>query len=158
MKAFASGWSFLSAAVLLAGCGKKPPAPSAAAAPSTFTIRAVTAERSGDHLHLTVAVLVKNPGSSPLTLTPPAAQLWIGKEKPAGPFIAPGLESAVIAAGAESEAASHWWLAASDLSGSLELEIAGTSQIVKSTGDFVLDSLAEGQSAPLAFPRWKTIR
>ena len=158
MKACASGLFFLLAAVLFVSCGKEPPPASGgstAAAPSAFIIRSLTAERSGDHLHLTVTVHVKNPGTAPLTLTPPGAQLWIGKDKPAAPFIAPGLEPGIVDPGGESEAATHWWLAGSDLSGSLDLEISGARQTVKTASAFVLSSVVEGQSAPLAFPVWK---
>lgn len=158
MKAWASGLCFQLAVVLFAGCGKNPsPAPggSIASAPSNFTVRAVTAQRSGDHIHLTVTVHINNPGNNPLTQTPPAVQLWIGKDKPAAPFIAPGLEPAVIAPGAASDAATHWWLAGSDLSGSLELEIAGARQTVKTVGTFTLNSLVESIPEPLAFPVWR---
>jgi hypothetical protein len=141
--------------VSLAACRRESPAPSSAAAPSTFAIRGVTAERVGDHLRLTVTALVKNPGPAPLTLAPPAAQLWIGNDKLAAPFIAPGLDPAVIAPGTESEAATHWWLAASDLTGSLELEVAGLRQPVKSVDAFAIEALTESKNVPLSFPRWQ---
>lgn len=157
MKACDSGLFFLLAAFLFASCGKEPSPASGgptAAAPSAFTVRSLTAERSGDHLHLTVTVTVKNSSCAPLLLAPPAVQLWIGKDKSADPFIAPGLEPAEIAPGDESEGATHWWLAGSDLSGSLELEFAGARQTAKTAGAFVLASLAEGRPADLGFPVW----
>lgn len=143
---------------ILTGCGRKPassPTESLRAAASNFWIAALTAERSGDHLHLTVTVSVRNRILAPLTLTPPAAQLWIGKDKPAAPFIAPGLEPSVIAPGAESDAVTHWWLPASDLSGSMELEIFGVRQAVKSAGAFDIESLPEGRTVGLLIPQWR---
>lgn len=139
------------------GCRREPSAPSAGSSPSPFTIRALTAERSGDHLHLTVTVLAKNPGSAPLLLAPPAVRLWIGRDKTAAPFIAPGLEPAAIAPGVESEGTTHWWLTGADLSGPLELEIGGARQTVKTSDAFISGSLAEGQPMPLSFPVWKAI-
>ena len=157
MKAAVAISVFIAAAVILPGCRKEPSPPAGTSAPSNFTIRALTAERSGDHIHLTITVHLNNPGTNPLILTPPAVQLWIGNEKPAAPFIAPGLEPEVIAPGAESEGCTHWWLAAPELSHALELEIAGARQTVKTADYFVLDSLVEGQPAQLAFPVWKPL-
>ena len=155
MKACASGLFFLLAAVLFANCGKKPSASPGAVALSPFTVRALTAERSGDHLHLTVTVRVKNPGSAPLLLASPAAQLRIGEDKHAAPFIAPGLEPAAIAPGAESEGVTHWWLSQDELSGSLEMEISGVRQPVKSAGPFPFEALPEHRATALPFPVWK---
>lgn len=140
-----------------AGCSKEPSGSTDQTIPhaGSVTITSLVAERSGDHLHLTVTALVKNPGPGPLTLAPPAAQLWIGKDKPAAPFIAAGLAPAVVASGAESEAATHWWLAAVDLRGSLEMEIAGAKLVVKEAGDFSVNSLAEGEAAALHWPNWR---
>ncbi len=139
----------------VSACRREPAAGSGGLIRTTFTIRAVAAERSGDHLHLTVTVRAKNAGSIPLALAPPAAQLWIGSDKPAAPFIAPGLEPALVAPGGEAEGATHWWLAASDLSGPLELEIAGVRQPVKSTEPFAFNSLPENRPSALQFPQWK---
>ncbi len=147
-------------AVLLAAlsaCRREPAAGSGGLIRSTFTIRAVAAERAGDHLHLTVTVRAKNAGSIPLALAPPAAQLWIGSDKPAAPFIAPGSEPELVAPGGEAEAATHWWLAASDLSGPLELEIAGVRQPVKSAEAFAIKALPESKSVTLSFPLWQAL-
>jgi hypothetical protein len=144
-------------AMLLAACGNEPTGPTGPTS-APFTVTDVTAERSGAHLHLTVNVRVKNSGPAPLTLGPPAAQLWIAGARTAPPFIAPGLEPGVISPGAENDAATHWWLAANDLSGSLELEISGARQLVKSPGVFPADALDERKPAPLSWPDWKPAR
>jgi hypothetical protein len=140
--------------VLLAACDKVPTGPTGPAS-APFTVTGVTAERSGAHVHLTVNARVKNPGPAPLTLGPPAAQLRIAGDRPAPPFIAPGLEPGVLSPGVESDAATHWWLAADDLSGSLELEISGARQVVKSPGEFPVSALDEGKPVPLSWPEWK---
>ena len=142
MKTWAAAVSFVIGAVTLSGCGKRSSNPPGAAVPSAFKVHSLTAVRSGDHLHVTVTVEVRNTGTRPLVLTPPIAQLWIGKDKPAAPFIAPGLEPAVIAPGTASEAATHWWLAVTDLAGSLELEINAVRQPIHA-GTVSLDSLPE---------------
>ena len=110
------------------------------------------AERSGDHFHLTITARIKNSGAAPLSLTAPAVQLFTGKDKPAAPFIAPGLEPSVIAAGAESEADTHWWLPASDLAGGLTLEVTGIRQPVTSAGAIVFDSLPENKPTAIPLP------
>ena len=152
MKLFAVSVVLIAA---LSACRREPAAGSGGPIRSTFTIRNVAAERSGDHLHLTVGVRVRNSGSIPLALSPPAAQLWIGGDKPAAPFIAPGLEPVLVAPSGEADAATHWWLAATDLSGPLELEIAGVRQLVKSAGAFPLNSLSDSQPAALVWPEWQ---
>jgi hypothetical protein len=147
----------LPVAGLLCGCKPASPAGNGKAttvSASTFTVKSLTAERSGPHVHLTIAALVKNPGATALTLTPPAAQLFAGA-KSVEPFIAPGLEPAVIPAGGEAEVATHWWLAAGDLSGALTLDIAGARAEVKSAAAFALDLLPENRPVALSFPDWK---
>jgi hypothetical protein len=105
-------------------------------------------------VHLTLAAQVMNPGAAPLTLAPPAVQLFAGS-KPVEPFIAPGLEPAVIPPGGEAVAATHWWLSAADLSGALTLEVSGSRAEVKSAAAFALDVLPENKPVSLAFPDWK---
>jgi chromate transport protein ChrA len=122
---------------------------------SAFAVKSLTAERADDHLHLTITAQVKNPGATALTLAPPAVQLYAGTMA-VEPFIAPGLEPAVIPPGGEAEAVTHWWLAAADLSGALTLEISGASAEVKSTAAFALDLLPEQSPVLLSFPDWKT--
>ena len=142
---------------LLAGCKPSPPSGGGKSAPvatATFTVKSLTAERAGDHLHLTLTTQVKNPAASALTLAPPAVQL-LANGKAVEPFIAPGLEPVVLAPGAEAEAALHWWLAAAELSGALTLEIAGSRVVVKSAGAFALELLPDKQPVSLAFPNWK---
>lgn len=144
--------------LLLAGC-KPPASPSGSGSPatktnSTFTVTGLLAERAGDHLHTKVTVRVRNPGTAALSLSPPAVQLLAGT-KPVEPFIAPGLEPAVIPAGGEAEAATHWWVAAGDLSGALTLEIGGARTEVKSGSAFALDALPEKRAVALSFPDWK---
>ncbi len=117
---------------------------------SKFYLTALTAERSGDHIHLIVTVHIRNPFPTPLRLDPPTAQLWIGSKNRALPFLAPGLEPPVIGPGAESEAATHWWIGASEFAGPLELKIADTRQPVKSMSAFSFDSLPENK--PIAIP------
>jgi hypothetical protein len=130
-------------AVMLTGCSRMPEGTHHSGT-SAFSLTHVSAQRSGDHVHLSVTVKVKNSGREPLTLTPPAVQLWMGKDRAAAPFIAPGLEPAVIAPGVEAEAATHWWLAASEWPGPLELEVNGGRETVKSGGGISINALAEG--------------
>jgi chromate transporter len=127
---------------------------SATVTAATFTVRSLTAERTGDHLHLTVTALVKNRGTTALAAAPPEVQLFAGT-KAVEPFIAPGLEPRVITAGGEDEAATHWWLTAADLGGALTLEISGARAEVKSASSFALDLLPENRPAALSFPDWK---
>ncbi len=141
----------------LVACRPSPPAGGGKSAPvagSTFTVNSLTAERSGDHVRLTITSQVKNPGTTPLTLAPPAARLFAGTTA-VEPFIAPGLDPPVISAGGESEAATHWWLSAADLRDALTLEITGARAEVKSTTAFALDLLPEQKPVPLPFPDWK---
>jgi hypothetical protein len=145
------------AALLYSACG--PAAPpgkktGTTVPASTFTVKSLTAERSGPHVHLTIAAQVKNPGPAALTLTPPAAQLFAGA-KSVEPFIAPGLEPAVIPAGGEAEASTHWWLSTADVAGPLTLDIAGARAEVKSPSAFALDLLPENRPVALSFPDWK---
>ena len=143
---------------LLAGCKPSPPSAggkSATVATATFTVKSLTAERAGDHLHLTLTAQVKNPGATALTLAPPAVQL-LANGKAVEPFIAPGLELVVLAPVAETEAALHWWLSAAEVNGALTLEIAGARVEVKSAAVFALDALPENTPVPLSFPNWKT--
>ena len=143
---------------LLAGCKPSPPSGGGKSAPvatATFTMKSLTAERAGGHLHLTLTAQVKNPGSAALTLAPPTVQL-LANGTAAEPFISPGLEPAVLAPGAEMETALHWWLAAEEVTGALTLDIAGARAEVKSAGTFALDLLPERQPVPLTFPNWKT--
>ena len=145
----AAGW--------FAGCKPSPPSgggKSATVAASTFTVKSLTAERAGDHLHLTLTTQVNNPAASALTLAPPAVQL-LANDKAVEPFIAPGLEPIALAPGAETEAALHYWLTAADLSSALTLEIAGARAEVKSAGAFALELLPDKQPVSLAFPNWK---
>ena len=139
-------------AALATGCGKQPSAPASAPASSNFTVRALRVERSGDHLHLTITARIKNSGTAPLPLTAPVVQLFTGKDKPAAPFIAPGLESSVLAAGAESEADTHWWLAGADMDSGLTLEVTGIRQPVTSAGAIVFDSLPENKPTAIPLP------
>ena len=153
MKARALRIFTVASAALAVGCEKQAPTPSSAATPATpsaFTVRALTAERSGNHVHLTVTARIKNPGTAPLSLTAPAVQLFTGDDKKAAAFIAAGLEPAVIAAGAESEADTHWWLAGADVAGALTLEATGIRQSVASAGSIAFDSLPENK--PIAIP------
>jgi hypothetical protein len=113
--------------LLLTGCGGKS-ATTGTLAP--FTVTSAVARRSGDHLHVTVTVKVQNRGTAPITLAPPVAQLWAGKDKPVPPFIAPGLEPSVISPAAEAEADTHWWLESPGTAAALELEINGVRQPV----------------------------
>jgi sarcosine oxidase gamma subunit len=139
----------------LSACGPAPAPGGGKSKASSFAVRYLTAERTGDHLHLTIAAQVKNPGAAALTLTPPAVQLF-AETKAVPPFLAPGLEPAVIPPGGEAEAVTHWWLAAADLSGALTLEISGARAEVKSTAAFALDLLPEQSPVLLSFPDWKT--
>jgi len=123
-------------------------------AAANFTVKSLIAERTGDHLHLTLTAQVKNLGTAALTLAPPAMQLFAGT-KPVEPFIAPGLEPTVIPAGGGAEAATHWWLTAADLSGAMTLEIRGARAEVKSASPFALDRLPENRPAAISFPDWK---
>ena len=138
-----------------AGCRRESASGTKGTEGTGFTVKALTAERSGDFVHLTMLVLVNNTGPAPLSLTPPAVQLFAGGSRAVAPFIAPGLEPVAITPGAEATAVTHWWLAAADLSGSLELEINGSRATVKSTAAFAIDSLPESKTVPLAFPQWK---
>ncbi len=113
--------------LLLTGCGGRS---TSTGTPAPFTVTSVAAQRSGDHLHVTITVKVRNSGTVPLTLAPPTTQLWTGKDKPVPPFIAPGLEPSVISPGTESEASTHWWLEDPSAAAALELEINGTRQPV----------------------------
>lgn len=142
---------------LLTACGPDAPSkgkPGAAAATSGGMVKSILAERSGNNLHLTLTAQVKNSGAGPLTLAPPAVQLWAGA-KAMEPFIAPGLEPAVIPAGGEMEGATHWWVSAGDLSGGLTLEMGGQRVEVKSGSPFALDLLPERKAVSLSFPDWK---
>ena len=149
------------AVLLLAGCREKPPGPSgpapaapAVSASASVAITGLTAARSGAHLHLTVSAKVKNTGSAPLVMAPPAVQFRAGS-RPVPPFIAPGLDPAAVAPGGESSADTHWWLAAADLVGPLELDVAGARVSVKSAAPFALESLSENKPVTLTFPDWK---
>ena len=147
----------LCAAAVLVSC-KPAPAPGggkAAVSASTFTVKSLTAERSGDHLHLTLTAQVKNPGAEVLTLSAAAVKLMTADGRAVEPFIAPGLEPAVIAPGSEAEAATHWWLAAADLAGALTFDISGARAEVKSAAAFALDLLPESRPVALSFPDWK---
>lgn len=144
------GWKLGMAAPSPATVAKSTPV-----AASNFTVKSLTAERTGDHLHLTITAQVKNPGAGALTLGPPAVQLFAGTN-PVEPFIAPGLEPAVIPAGSEAEATTHWWLAAADASGVLTLGISGARAEVKSASPFALDQLPENRPAVISLPDWKT--
>ncbi len=150
MKARALRIFTVASAALAVGCEKQAPAPSSAATPSAFTVRALTAERSGDHVHLTVTARIKNTGPAPLSLTAPVVQLFTGDNKKAAAFVAPGLEPAVIAAGAEMDAETHWWLAGADVADALTLEVTGIRQPLKSAGSIAFDSLPENK--PIAIP------
>ena len=149
--------SLVSVSALLAACSPDAPPKGksgAAAATSVFTVKSILAERSGANLHLTLMVQVKNPGAAALTLTPPGVRLLAGA-KAVEPFIAPGLEPAVIPAGGEAEGATHWWVGEGDLSGPLVLEIGGVRAEVKNGSAFALDSLPEKRAVALSFPDWK---
>ena len=141
-----------SGGLLAAGCGKQPATPASVTAPSPFAVRALTAERSGDHVHLTVTARIKNTGTAPLSVAAPAVQVFTGEGKPADQFIAPGLEPDVIASGAEMDAETHWWLARADVAGALTMEVSGIRQSVTSAGSFDFDSLPENKTIAIPLP------
>jgi hypothetical protein len=121
-----------------------------------LSVLAVTGERSGDHVHLTVRLRVANNRSTPVTLTPPAVQLWAEHNRAVPAFLAAGLMPATVAAESEGEADTHWWLAADDVAGALEIEFTGARQTVKTAAPFAFTSLPEGKSVRLPVPSWKT--
>ena len=152
-----AGWLLLPLA--LAGCRREPlasaGAASAAVAAGDFSVTGLQAERSGSHLHLIVQLQIKNPAAAPLVLAPPGVQLRAGKDRAVSPFIAPGLEPDLVAAGTESATVTHWWLAPEDLSGELTMEIGGAVAVIKNAGAFDAAALPEQQAAELTFPEWK---
>ncbi len=111
----------MASALLLGACRREP------AKPEPFTISQVVAEKNGDHIHL--EVIVRIPAGPALTLKPPVCQLYAGG-KPVPPFIAPGLQPSMVAARAQAEAPTHWWLPADTRRNSLELEINGSRRKV----------------------------
>jgi len=136
----------------LAGIPAASGAKSAPAAVATITVRSLTAERTGNHLHLTITALVQNPGMA--APPPPEVRLFAGTDA-VSPFIAPGLEPRAISTGAETESITHWWLTEANLSDALTLEITGARAEVKSAAAFALDLLPESKPVPLSFPDWK---
>lgn len=115
----------LAAVSVLAGACRRE-SPGAAKTSTAFTITGLTAEPAGDHAHVIITVKATGPASGPVTLAPPACRLWTSSGEEVPPFIAPGLEPAILTPGVETEAATHWWLRAKDLKNTLELEINGT--------------------------------
>ena len=141
------------------GCRKDTAGPStsstAGAKAGAYSVKSVTAERSGDHLHLTI-ILQRGAGTrqSP-GANDPLIELWTGNGKPVPPFIAPGLDPSVLSKDRPDEAETHWWVAADDLSGTLELNISGTRLPVKDAAAFDVTTLADQSVTPLTFPQWK---
>lgn len=109
--------------LLLSGCRKDQPAP----APGTTGAAVKVAEcvREENHRRLRLVVPLANTGATPLTTGPPVVQLLAG-EQPVPPFIAPGLEPAVIAPGQTAEVETHWWLPEDQAGASLTLVANGT--------------------------------
>lgn len=151
--------SLCGVAVLLAPACKPSPGgggsgePSAVAG-SSSVVKSVAARRVADHVHLMLSLRVKNPDSTAFALTPPAVRVWAGRRE-VEPFVAPGLEPPVISPGGEAEVETHWWLAASDLSGGITLEMNSSRTEIKSAAAFALDLLPEGGTVSLSFPDWK---